>query len=72
LAHRAVEKTGFKFLESVAERLSSKQLMQKLSSQVLGKAGERLGERIGERAGECAAILLPRLWCIYWQCSWPS
>lgn len=32
--HRAIEKTSFKFLESIAERLSSKQLMQKLGSKV--------------------------------------
>lgn len=63
LAHRAVEKGGFKFLESIAKRLSSKQLIQKLGGEALAKAGERLGERVGERAGGRAVT--ERGWHLY-------
>ncbi|GLI62676.1 hypothetical protein VaNZ11_005352 [Volvox africanus] len=50
--HRAAEKSAFKFLEAVAERLTSKQVMQHVGSKVLSSAAEKAGERIGERAGE--------------------
>ncbi len=49
---RAIEKGSFKLLESMAERLSSKQLMQKLGQKVLSSAGERAAERAAERLGE--------------------